>query len=184
MNSEVLLNGLFALLGAGIGGGASIWATRIQLKKQDEQNKINDKKNEQLAKDAIEEKRILIKNIIETFLINEIKGNLENSAYIKSKLDEGYGSNSHKGLLTTFSFNDAEYEKIKLKLMEITTIETLTVLKIYRMFYMLNSVYKGNSVLSRFDEKEFNYIVDTFKLADNFVTSYYEKKFKYYKSEK
>ncbi|WP_214848743.1 hypothetical protein [Exiguobacterium sp. s193] len=179
MNSEVLLNGLFALLGAGIGGGASIWATRIQLKKQDEQNKINDKKNEQLAKDAKEEKRVLTKNIIETFLINEINDNLEKILWLEPSLIEGYGSQSHKSVMTGFKYESHEFEQVKLKLMEITTVETLTVIKIYQMFYMLQNTQIDSS-LSRFNEKEFNYIVEAYKLADDFVFTYFEKKLKHY----
>lgn len=63
--SEVLANGLFALLGAIIGGfiaaGTSVWATRAQIKKQDEQNELNNKRQKELDENLRQEKEELLK---------------------------------------------------------------------------------------------------------------------------
>ncbi|MEK4646805.1 hypothetical protein MKY22_02510 [Exiguobacterium sp. FSL W8-0210] len=179
--SEVLANGLFALLGAIIGGfiaaGTSVWATRAQIKKQDEQNELNNKRQKELDENLRQEKRRITKNIVETFLINEIKYNLNQLDSIKPSLFEKHGSNSHNSIHTDFNFKIDEYEKCKFKLMEITTLETLNVVEIYQMFYMLNEIHKG-SRLSRFNENEFGFIKNRYKLADDFVTTYYKEKLK------
>lgn len=164
MDTDTLLNGFVGLIGALIGAGGSIRATKIQLIEQNNKQKQDENNNVKLTKD-----------IIEAFLVNEIKYNLEEIRFLERFFLEEYGSKSHTHVGTSFTYKSDEYEKVKYRIMEITSSNTLNVIEIYQMFYMLSNTRK-NSSLSRFNDQELHFIIKMYGLANDFIDNYFEQK--------
>lgn len=166
MSWDLIINGVVGLVGAGIGGWASMSATKKQISHQEEEQQSEKKEN-----------MLRTANMIETFLTNEIGDNLHNIKFLESYFDKGYLESKRETVLLKRELNFEEYEKIKIRLLETNTILSKKTIEIYHMFYMLSNLGKSKEKLSDFNENEFNYIVNRYNLAKDMVNDYFEKKY-------
>lgn len=152
MDYEILINGGIGLLGALLGGGASLLATNIQLKNQKVENDLLIEKNKEIAE-----------NIIKKFLFHEMKINVEDMKWLEEHFNHGFNSKQNGGVMPNRNFNLVEYEKVKYKLLEINSIETLKVIELYQMFQMLQMTPNAPTrKLNDFSEQEYNFIVNQY----------------------
>ncbi|PLT28195.1 hypothetical protein [Peribacillus deserti] len=165
---EMLINGSIGLLGAAIGGGASIWATKKQIS---EQNKSEDERESTGRKNT--------ESIIRTFLINEIKQNVSKMKWLEEYFNKGYDDQSNQTVGTHVDLKFNEYEKVKYKLVETNTLESLKTIEIYQMFYMINNT-EGSHRLSHFSSNEYAYVVQRYNLAKEMVSSHFEEKYQHF----
>lgn len=166
---ENLVNGAVGLLGAVIGGGASLWATKIQI---NQQNRSEDKKSSAERKNA--------EDIIKTFLMNEIQQNVKKMEWLKQYFNVGYDWQEMWPDIksvepTVLQFK--EYENVKYKLLEINTNESLRTIEIYQMFYMIHNCNTIDFRPNYFTRNEFNFIARRFEFAEEMVIEYFNKKF-------
>lgn len=167
MDAEIIINGIVGLLGAVIGGGASLLATNIQIKQKNKEDEVKKKNEKELST-----------SIVNTFLINEIDFNVKDIKWLEEYFDKDFASiKASIGLARTLKFE--EFNNVKYKLIETNTILSLKILEIYQMFYMLSDK-SSRKKLNEFNENEFNYIVNSYRMANDMVKSHFESKFQYF----
>lgn len=160
------ISACMGLLGAIIGGGASLWATKLQLNAQE----TNSKQEKDKEKENVEK-------IISAFLMHEVETNLSEIKGIADNFEYEYGNNKLKSVGVSRNVQFNEYEKVKYKLLEINTPNSLKIIDLYQMFSMFVG-RKDRPHLSHFKKEEYNFITSMYKEGNKITKEYYENKYK------